>query len=158
LTIFSLAVFPIINIFSCVYFVKSFLTFKLIKTFLFGSAFVAGIIAQRTLFFYRKLIVKEIYFYKNPESNKSICIKLLNGRTITDELRNIRIFYKDNDYVTPDYVFTSEDVKKISYFVQIKKEEFYIPRRLIKIVNVEEYKNIIESNMDFEKPDKAKEV
>lgn len=72
---------------------------------------------------------------------------MLNRKTSSDDLKNIKIAYRDNDYITPDYVFTSEDVKKISYFIEIKNEEFYIPRRLIKIMDAEAYKHIIEANV-----------
>ncbi len=71
---------------------------------------------------------------------------MLNRKALSDNLENIKIGYRDNDYVTPDYVFASEDVKKISYFIEIKNEEFYIPRRLLKIMDAEAYKYIIEFN------------
>lgn len=74
---------------------------------------------------------------------------MMNGKSLSDDLKNIRIKYRDNDYVTPDYVFTSEDVKKISYFIEIKNEEFYIPRRIIKINDAEAYKYIIEANNNY---------
>jgi len=73
----------------------------------------------------------------------------MNGKTQSDDIKNIRIRYHDNDYVTPNYIFTSEDVKKISYFIEIKNEEFYIPRRLMRINDAEAYKFIIEANINY---------
>ncbi len=135
---------------SGIYLFKSIITFKILKSLFFGCSLIAGIMAQRLLIYYRKLIVKEIFFYKNSKSsNPIIYVKMLNRKTISDDLKNIKIAYRDNDYITPDYVFTSEDVKKISYFIEIKNEEFYIPRRLIKIMDAEAYKHIIEANVIF---------
>jgi hypothetical protein len=126
-----------------------------LKAIFFGGALFSGIMAQRLLLYYRKLIVKEIFFYPNAKtSGLNIFVKILNGKILSDELKNIRIAYRDNEYKTPDYVFTSEDVKKISYFIEIKNEEFYIPRRLIKIKDAEAYKHIIEANINFENLEK----
>lgn len=71
----------------------------------------------------------------------------MNGRVIKDDYWNVKIKYLDNDYVTPDYVFTSQDVNKISYFIVIQDEEFYIPRRLIKVNDLELYKSLLSGNM-----------
>ncbi len=91
---------------------------------------------------------------KNTTDENLIYIKLLNGKIIFDTISNIKINYRDNDYVTPDYVYTTQDVNEISYFIKIKNEEFYIPRRLIKITNVDLFKNIIETNLKYENLEK----
>lgn len=151
MTLFSYAFFPIVNIFSGIIFFKSLITIKIVKTIFFGVAFTSGIIAQQLILNFRRLIVKEIFFHiDNSTSEFEIGVRIVDGRILKDKLKNIKISFRDNDYVTPDYVFTSEDVKKISYFIEINNEEFYIPRRLIKIKDAEAYRHIIEANTNFD--------
>ena len=119
--------------------IKSLLFLKLVKSIFLGSSLFIGLITQRIIYFYRKLIVKEIYISKINPDNKLIYIILINNRIISDFVENIKFTYSDNDYNSPNYIITNEDLYKVSYFVNIKNEEFYIPRKLVKIKNAENF-------------------
>ena len=55
-------------------------------------------------------------------------VQLLSGKIISDSFENIKIKVTNNDYDSPEYIFTLRDIDKISYFIKIKNEEFYISR------------------------------
>ena len=120
LTFFNFVFFPILNFTIGFKLLKSVIHIKFFSTVFFGPIFLFGMISQRLIYYYRKMIIKKIKLVNDKKLGIVLNVKLLSGKKLSDSIENIEIKVSDNDYVSPEYVFTSEDVNKISYFIFYK--------------------------------------
>ena len=146
MTFFNFALFPILNSLTGFCLLKSVIHLKVFSTIFLGSFFLFGIITQRFIYYYRNMIIKDINFITDETLGIILKVKLLSGKILSDSLENIKIRVTNNDYISPEYVFTSRDINNISYFIKIKNEEFYISRRLLKICDLEAFYVLINTN------------
>ena len=143
---FNYAFFPILNLFTGFALVKAIFHLKVISTIFFGSSFLFGLVSQRLIHYYRRIIIKNIKFTNDEKLGIVLKLELLSGKIISDSFDNIEIRVTNNDYETPHFVFNSQDTNKLSYFIKIKNEEFYICRRLLEINDLLAFSVLINKN------------
>lgn len=104
-----------------------------------GSIFLFGMVSQRLIYYYRKIIIKEISLLNDKKLGIILSIDLFDGRNVTELLEKVEIKITDTDYFSPEYIFTSEETDKLSYFLKIKDKEFYISRNILEINDLDAF-------------------
>ncbi len=95
------------------------------------------------------MIIRNIKFLYDDKLGIILELELLSGKIISDSFENIKIKVTNNDYDSPEYIFTLRDIDKISYFIKIKNEEFYISRRHLEIKDLLAYSVLINKNRKY---------
>lgn len=96
-------------------------------------------VSQRLIYYYRKIIIKEISLLNDKKLGIILSIDLFDGRNVTELLEKVEIKITDTDYFSPEYIFTSEETDKLSYFLKIKDKEFYISRNILEINDLDAF-------------------